>query len=362
MMARVLQFALVCAGSLVASGPFEYLLFPPAAANARNSEADILMLRDGRLMIAWSQFLSSSSSDWAPARIPVMFSRDDGRTWYGKETLQENIGKINVMCPDLLRLRSGKILFTFWVLNSPADSQVMYRLSNDDGKTWTAPKRIPASPAPMYWMNQHDTSIQLRSGRILNPLYFTSDYRVDKYIRVQAYYSDDEGGSWKASRAIIDIPESTRGAEEPVVVERKDGSILMLIRNITGHVYQSRSSDGGETWTKPEPTSLVAPRSPISVKRIPSTGDLLSVWNESTDKRWPLNVAVSKDDGLTWGRSKTLDATPGVTFAYTSIAFVKDQVLFSYYVGQPRQGPTEQESKDTFALKLKSVPVGWFYE
>jgi sialidase-1 len=320
------------------------------------------MLRDGRLMIAWSQFLSSSSSDWAPARIPVMFSRDDGRTWYGKATLQENIGKINVMCPDLLRLRSGKILFTFWVLNSPADAQVMYRLSSDDGKTWTAPKPIPASPAPMYWMNQHDTSIQLRSGRILNPLYFTSDYRIDKHIRVQAYYSDDEGGSWKASRTIIDIPESTRGAEEPVVVERKDGSILMLIRNITGHVYQARSSDGGETWTKPEPTSLGAPRSPISVKRIPSTGDLLTVWNQSTDKRWPLNVAISKDDGLTWGRSKTLDSTPGVTFAYTSIAFVKDQVLFSYYVGQPRQGPTEQESKDTFALKLKSVPVTWFYE
>lgn len=362
MFGKTIGITLVCAAALTGSGPFEYLLFPPAAENARNSEADVLSLRDGRLMIAWSQFYSSGSSDWAPARIPAMFSRDDGRTWSGKVTLQENVGKINVMCPDLLRLRSGKILFTFWVLNSPADAYVMYRLSSDDAKTWTSPKRIPVSPAPMYWMNQHDTSIQLKSGRILNPLYFTSDYRVDKHVRIQAYYSDDEGGNWKASRTIIDIPESTRGAEEPVVVERKDGSVLMLIRNLTGHVYRSRSTDGGETWTKPEPTSLVAPRSPVSVKRIPSTGDLVTVWNESTEKRWPLNVAISKDDGQTWGRSKTLDVTPGVTFAYTSIAFVKDRVLFTYYVGQPRQSPTEQASKDTIALKLKSVPVKWLYE
>jgi hypothetical protein len=36
-----------------------------------------------------------------------MFSRDQGRSWSGKCTLQENIGGMNVMGPDLLRLESG---------------------------------------------------------------------------------------------------------------------------------------------------------------------------------------------------------------------------------------------------------------
>jgi hypothetical protein len=38
------------------------------------------------------------------------------------------------MSPELLRLKSGKILFLFW-RHSPADGQVMWRISSDDAKT-----------------------------------------------------------------------------------------------------------------------------------------------------------------------------------------------------------------------------------
>src|SRR5215475_14232900 len=89
--------------------PFEYLVAPAGENNQRNSEADMLLLRDGRLLLAWIDFYGPAGSDWAQARISGRYSSDRGRSWGDKFSLQENIGDMNVMEPDLLRLKSGKV-------------------------------------------------------------------------------------------------------------------------------------------------------------------------------------------------------------------------------------------------------------
>ena len=342
------------------NGPdvFEYLVVPAGPGNQRNSEADMIPLKDGRLMLAWIEFYKDSKSDWAPARISAMYSRDLGRTWTGKHTLQENIGTMNVMEPDLLRLKSGKILFIFARKNSEADCQPMVRISSDDGRTFSPPRPMPIDPYPSYTGFNHDRAIQLRSGRILMPLFYTKDYRVDPRIVSRVYYSDDEGRNWKPSSTIVDVKDSRVGAQEPGVVELKDGRVMLWIRNSTGKVYRCYSRDQGESWSTPEPMDVVAPVSPQSMKRIPSTGDLLMVWNNSPKERFPLTVAISKDEGNTWQHVRNLDEDAAHTYAYTSITFVKDRVLFTYYAGPP---PGKREGA-TWSLKLKSIPVEWLYQ
>src|SRR3954447_267488 len=339
------------------SESFEYIVVPAKPGNPRNSEADMLQLRDGRLMLAWIDFQGEAGSDWAKANISAMYSKDLGRTWGDKFTLQENIGQMNVMEPDLLRLKSGKVLFLFCRKNSEADCAPMVRLSGDDAKTFSPPKPMPITPSPSYTGFNHDRAIQLKSGRILMPLYYTPDYRIQKHLLTRVYYSDNEGADWKPSSTIIDIPESKAGAQEPGVIELKAGRVLMWIRNSTGKIYSSYSSDRGETWSTPEPMSVQAPLAPQSIKRHPKTGDLLLVWNNSPDERFPLTTAVSSDEGKTWTHVRDLDATPGHTFAYTSIEFLKDRALFTYYVGPP---PGSREGQ--WSLKLKAVPLDWFYQ
>ena len=129
--ATVLSAALLLHAKL--KEPFGYVLAPSTESNKRNSEADILALKDGRLMLAWTEFYTSVGSDWGPSRIATMISTDQGRTWKDKTVLQENIGKMNVMEPDLLRLRSGKIAFLFCRKNSEADCQPMSRFSTNGG-------------------------------------------------------------------------------------------------------------------------------------------------------------------------------------------------------------------------------------
>jgi sialidase-1 len=338
--------------------PFEFLVAPSTESNKRNSEADMLVTKDGQLMLAWTEFYTSEGSDWGKARISAIYSNDGGRTWEHKFTLQENIGTMNVMEPDLLRLHSGKIAFAFCRKNSEADCGPMFRISSNDGKTFTEPKRIPFDPYPSYTGTNNDRLIQLRSGRIVLPLWYTPDYRIDKHIRTRVYYSDDEGANWKQSRTLIDIPDSAAGAQEPGVVELKDGSLLMWMRTDKKKIFRSYSRDHGETWSTPEPMALDSPRSPQSIKRIPTTGHLLLIWNNSTEIRFPLTAAISKDDGGTWENIRNLDEDSTHTYAYTSIEFLKDRALFTYYAGPAAGVPSEPR----WSLKLKAVPLNWFYQ
>lgn len=326
---------------------------PAVPGNMRNSEADALLLRDGRLLFAWTEFLGDGKSDWTGARLSARISSDRGATWGERFTLQENIGAMNVMEPDLLRLKSGKVLFLFARKNSPADCAPMVRISKDDAKTFSPPVPMTITPSPSYTGFNHDRAIQLRGGRVLMPLFFTTDYRVDPHIRSRIYYSDDEGASWKPSETILELPQSKAGAQEPGVIELNDGRVMVWVRTDLGRIYRAYSRDKGKTFSELQPIAGVeSPRSPQSMKRHPRTGDLVLVWNNSPKERTPLSTAVSRDEGLTWTHRKVLDDTPGETFAYTSLEWLRDGVFLSYYAAGPAG----------ISLRVKTLPLSWFYQ
>jgi sialidase-1 len=331
---------------------------PAVPGNMRNSEADALVFRDGRVMLAWTDFTGDGRSDWAGARISARISGDQGETWGERFTLQENIGQMNVMEPDLLRLKSGKVLFLFCRKNSPADCAPMVRRSTDDGQSFSPPVPMAITPSPSYTGFNHDRAIQLKHGRILMPLFYTSDYRTDPHIRTRVYYSDDEGKSWKPSETILDLPQSKAGAQEPGVVELNDGRVLLWVRTDLGRIYRAYSRDRGRTFSELQPVpELDSPLSPQSIKRHPRSGDLVLVWNNSPKLRTPLATAVSRDEGRTWTRIKVLDETPDETFAYTSIEWLRDRALLTYYAGP---GPGKREGG--WSLRVRTLPLDWFYQ
>jgi sialidase-1 len=148
---------------------------------------------------------------------------------------------------------------------------------------------------------------------------------------------------------------------EPEVVELTDGRILMIMRNQLGTISKSYSSDGGDTWTEPGDLGITAPEAPASLRRIPSTGDLLLLWNNNYEpgaghggKRTPLNAAISTDDGRTWENTRVLESNPELSYSYISLTFVRDRAALSYWVGD--------RSKEQWSTKFRSLPVSWFYK
>ena len=329
------------------------LVCPATDEHPRNSEASLVALKNGELLLAYSEF-QGGSADNSPAQIMAKTSADGGRTWSEARVLQPNTGKQNVMSPSLLRLQSGRLMFAYLVKNSSSDLRVEVRLSSDEGKTWSEP--VPANRRDGYHVMNNDRLLQLKNGRIIAPISHDTDWERNGHFRIFCLLSDDEGKSWRESKSILDLPQ--RGAMEPGVCQLANGSLLMVIRNQFGQIYFSRSRDGGDHWSEPEPSSVRAPESPATIQRIPGSKDLLLVWNDNYEpgigqsgKRTPLTAAISHDGGKTWGKPKNLEDDPTRTFSYPSMTFVGERVLLTYYDGA---------NLGRCSLRFRSLPLAWF--
>jgi len=336
---------------------YETILADVDESNPRNGEAAILPLQDGCLLLAWTRF-SGGGRDHSGAEIWARLSEDGGYTWQAPYLLQENVGRCNVMSVGFLRLHSGTLLFGFAVKNHPSeDCRYTIRHSRDEGRTWGAP--VLAIPEPGYFVVNNDRLRQTSQGRLLLPAAKAVDARY--HCVSTCFTSDDEGRTWQRRAPYLDLPGPV-GLQEPGVVECGDGSLWMYTRTDRGSIYACRSVDAGTTWSEPRPTSLVAPVSPASGRRLPGSDEILMIYNDrrgvpySPDPsalfhhRTPLTAAVSSDGGRSWHNHQEVESDRSRSYCYTSIAFHGDDTLLTYYVGRAG-GPNLLE------LKLCIVPT-----
>lgn len=341
----VCGLALGAAAGEEASAPYRAIVAPVGPNNPRNSEGDIIRLKDGSLLLAWTEFYAGSGADHGPARISAKRSKDNGKIWGDKFTLIENDGGCNVMEVNFIRLASGGIAVFYCQKNSESkDCRVMMRTSSDEGTTWGDAKQL--SPDNKYTGLTNGRCIRLKSGRILLEAWEGGD----SYCCL----SDDDGATWRDGGRVK--PEGGP-CYEPACVELKDGRVMMLMRTGIGGQYKSISSDGGETWSKPVATPLKGTAAPVSISRIPTTGDLLAIWNNNLGKdlpgnvgRTPLTAAVSKDEGKTWQHLRNLEEGSHDAWAYPAVTWVGNDALITYFT-----------YTGGHSLVFRIVPAGWFY-
>jgi sialidase-1 len=284
--------------------------------------------------------------DESESRLAYLISRDQGKTWGGETVLFENDGVLCNVGPSLLRLQSGKIALAYMRQNSFTDMKIFIRFGDESLANWSDP--ICVTDAPGYHCSSGSRLIQLRTGRLVYATSWTaleSKYGHERHGKVyvsQAWLSDDEGRTWRRGREHISVPGrlgAERGAMEPCIVETKRGDLLMVMRTQLGFLYQARSTDGGETWGASIPTSLQSPESCPFITRIPATGDLMTLWNDSPydpnhpqyGLRVPLSVAISRDDGASWSKSIPLETDPQYTYAMPIATFNDRWAIFGYY-------------------------------
>ena len=143
--------------------------------------------------------------------------------------------------------------------------------SDDDGKTWSAPKDITYG-IRKDWMHflgtGPGTGIALHSGphkgRLVIPAYTTNNVSyLSGSQSSRVIYSDDHGETWNAGEAVNDnrpvgnqtIHSSTMnnpGAQntESTVVQLNNGDLKLFMRGLTGDLQVATSKDGGATWEK----------------------------------------------------------------------------------------------------------------
>jgi Neuraminidase (sialidase) len=344
------------------------LTLPPSPDNLRNSEGDLIELKDGRILLVYTHF-TAGAGDHANAFLAGRFSKDHGQTWTKADTtVIPNEGGMNIMSVSLLRLQDGRIALFYLRKNSTEDCRPVMRISTDEAKTWSDPvETIPDSQVGYYVMN-NDRAFQMKNGRLLLPLsqHYGSDWeKWTAYGKAVCYTSDDAGKTWQRGEQVPQNETSLGDLamiQEPGLVELQDGQLMMFARTNAGSQYLSYSKDKGETWSDWAPSDISSPRSPATIERIPSTGDLLLVWNNHRDidpslkgKRTPLTAAISTDDGKSWKHVKNLFDNPNGWYCYTAMLFVGDHVLLEHCAGDRTQN-------NGLALsQVTRVPIAWLY-
>ena len=178
-------------------------LTPWSVAHPRSDHQLIFPLSEGRLLFVWCEYYIRRPSDVsnhpysrhrtgdaAPCRISAKVSSDAGRTWSDTLTLQENLGVDNVKHPNLLRLASGRILFSFTQRDiKNADLRVYRKYSDDECESWSRPRQI--SPDKGVYFTNADHVIQHSSGRIILPCHAGPFYGEGDHWKAFCLYSDD---------------------------------------------------------------------------------------------------------------------------------------------------------------------------
>lgn len=337
-------------------------VFPATKENPRYSEGSILPMPDGNLLYATTEFIGSGS-DHAEARIVARQSEDGGRSWGDPLVLQQPEKGKNIMSVSLRYLseplREDTLIGFFYLRkNSLSDLHLYLRTSATKAPLKFGAEHI-VNDEPGYQGVNNDRITLLRDGRLLAPVWFSPDIKKVSHIKSYCMFSDDKGKTWKKGKGIVDYEK--RGAMEPEFIEFEDGRIGMLIRTQSGHIAIAYSKDRGDTWSKPESWNVRAPEAPATIRRIPSTGDLLLVWNDNYEegaghsgKRNPLTAAISSDEGKTWQHKKNLESSDAHTFSYISLTFHHGRAIMSYYL--------RDEKTQLISSRFRSLPVAWFYQ
>jgi|GEM_PF-1506162 len=324
----------------------------------RYSEADVVQLRDGRLLLGVAR--KRGADDFAAGTIIGLFSEDDGLSWSdAPHVIRAPWGDVvDLMSVSFARTRRGVHLFFLGRgRRATADTRVYQMLSTDECKTWGEPARV--STRAGYHVVNNARVIRTGKGRLIVPAAWVPG-EIGKTFndqRIFCYYSDDDGVTWGQSS---EIAIEHKPLMEPGVAECADGSIYLTIRTGLGHVYEARSRDGGATWADLAATVLAAPAAPATVVREPGGDALWMLWCDNAKGTWKgrnrIVFAASQDNGKTWGERRFVEEDPRGSFGYTSVTFVDRHALLTYYDWRDHGQPGFQDTH----LRQRLIPLAWF--
>jgi len=319
---------------------------------------------------------------------------------------------------------------------------VVFWRSEDGGETWEAPVQVttPGVATHAY----QDVLLRTSSGRLVMPVYIsmgqssgpndvkppasgklinghfvgTAGHFFDPHFSaVYVCYSDDDGRTWQRNSdgeliILTDWNASYSYVNEPTATEVWPGRLLMMMRTAMGRIFQAWSDDNGDTWTRPQPTSLASSTAPCQIRTLPN-GHLLAVWNQESEEevkrgynRTRMSSAISRNGGSVWEFFQNVESMheatrvepgpvrplrpaehhfePGVSapereaehvqgadfhgrWSYPSVFVMKDRVLIAHTYSVYEEHPTRAElvlssrKEGGFNQKLKVLPLSWFY-
>ncbi|GMQ86918.1 MAG: exo-alpha-sialidase [Gammaproteobacteria bacterium] len=280
------------------------------------SHASSIAACDDDLIAAWFGGSLESRPD-----VAIFVARNTGDGWSEPRVVatgkQDNGARYACWNPVLFQPASGPLLLFYKVGKNPRTWWGMLTTSNDGGKNWAPPQRLPDGIlGPIK-----NKPVQLASGELLCP----SSAEHDGW-RVHLEHSSDQGESWRRTMPIGD--GRSIAAIQPSILVHRDRQLQLLCRSKHHRIAESWSSDGGISWTELQLTNLPNPNSGTDAVTL-ADGRHLLVYNRSSRGRSPLNVGLS-DDGRCWRDVLVLEQGRG-EYSYPAVIQTHDGLVHITY-------------------------------
>ena len=294
---------------------FEHAPFPAAHAST-------LVETEGGFVAAWFAGTREGHGDvgiWVARR-------EDDRWWPPVEVADGRVAfrrRFPCWNPVLFQPPAAPLLLFYKVGPSPSRWWGMLMTSDDGGRSWSEPRRLPDGIlGPIK-----NKPILLPDGRLLCP---SSD--EEGRWRVHLEWTDVSAEAWRRGPPLND--GRAFAAIQPTLLTYPDSRIQLLCRTRQGAIGACWSEDGGESWTALAPTDLPNPDSGIDAVAL-ADGRALLVYNHSQTGRTPLNLAISTD-GHAWSAAATLEHQPG-EYSYPAIIQAADGTVHVTYTWNRRR-------------------------
>jgi predicted neuraminidase len=302
--------------------------FPPSVHSATAVE-----LSDGRIRAFWyggsregakdvaiySALFDSSSGEWSPQEVVTT-----------REATARDLARYVKKLGNPVAFHDRRRLWLFYVsvsLGGWSGSAVNFRISEDEGATWSAARRLTTSPFLNVGTLVRGPAVRFEDGSIGLPVYHELLGKFGELLRISA-----EG-------EVLDKIRLSHGRSslQPVIVPLSPDHAVGFLRSSGSspkRVLATVTEDGGRTWSDPAPTQLPNPDAAVGALRT-SVGEILLAFNDSEQDRSTLKLAVSRDGGKTFDLVHAVSppASEGPTqeLAYPWLLETKDGSLHLLY-------------------------------
>jgi hypothetical protein len=256
----------------------------------------------GRLWAVYGRDVESSRNYQV-----LTFSDDDGKSWSDAQLIILPRRGVRAMSASIWIDPQWR-LWVFWgqAFGAQDGRYGIFAIMSDDPDSdelqWSAPRRL----GDEIMLNKPTA---LADG---NWLLTSSVWKMDNSIKVYASTDQGETFTLRGTANIADL--KTRGSDQPMIIERKDRSLWMLVR-MQG-LAETISTDRGKTWSPVQRSSIMHCTSHFFVRRLMS-GSLPLVKHGPLDQRvgrHQLTAYVSDDDGKTRSGRLMIDEREDVTY------------------------------------------------